>query len=109
MGRIRYMDLISRRSLLAGMAGAPAAAPLLRAQRAEVGAAAAPARLNVIEIVADTWSTHWINFCGAEQAYTPNLNALATKSYVFDDVYAEALPTIAARRSIYTGRRIFPG
>ena len=103
------MNRISRRSLLAGLAGAPAAAPLLRPRPAAGAPAATPARLNVIEIVADTWSTHWMGCYGAEQIYTPNVNALAAKSYVFDDVYAEALPTIPARRSIYTGRRIFPG
>jgi arylsulfatase A-like enzyme len=39
---------------------------------------------------------------------TPHLDALAAESLVFDRAYPESLPTLPARRAIYTGRRVYP-
>jgi arylsulfatase A-like enzyme len=39
---------------------------------------------------------------------TPHLDAFAAESVRFDRAYPEALPTLCARRTIYTGRRTFP-
>ena len=38
----------------------------------------------------------------------PHLDALAAESLVFDCAYPESLPTLPARRAIYTGRRVYP-
>jgi arylsulfatase A-like enzyme len=65
-------------------------------------------RLNLIHIGVDTWGTHWLGCYGAHQVRTPNADTLAAKSAVFADAYPEALPTLPVRRSLYTGRRIFP-
>ena len=95
------MDNLSRRSLLAGAMAAP-----LAAQNPAAAESAAP--LNLIHIGVDTWGTHWLRFYGNEQARTPSVDSLLSRSAVFADAYPEALPTLCARRSIYTGRRIFP-
>jgi arylsulfatase A-like enzyme len=39
---------------------------------------------------------------------TPNLDAFAAESVTFTRAYPEALPTLCARRSIYTGKRTYP-
>src|SRR5262249_17291502 len=94
------MSHLTRRSVLTGMAAVPAAAAQNQTQASE--------KLNLIHIGVDTWSTHWLGCYGNHEVRTPNVDALAAKSARFMDAYAEALPTLPARRSIYTGRRIFP-
>ncbi|HSU44526.1 MAG TPA: sulfatase-like hydrolase/transferase, partial [Casimicrobiaceae bacterium] len=39
---------------------------------------------------------------------TPHLDAFARESVRFTRAYPEALPTLCARRTIYTGRRTYP-
>ncbi len=39
---------------------------------------------------------------------TPNIDRLAAEGVLFERMRAEALPTICARRSMFTGRRLFP-
>ena len=39
---------------------------------------------------------------------TPNLDAFAAESVRFDRAYPEALPTLCARRTLYTGLRTYP-
>jgi arylsulfatase A-like enzyme len=95
------MTRFSRRSLLTGTAGA-AALPAAQAPQSPAG------KLNLIHIGVDTWGTHWLGCYGAAQARTPNVDALVGRSAMFTDCYPEVLPTIPCRRSIYTGRRIFP-
>jgi len=102
------MEQLSRRSILTGAAGAGGAG-VIRAP----GAAAAEARpgagpFNLIVIVMDTWGAYWLNCYGHSQVRTPHVDALASKSAMLLDAYPEALPTLPARRAIYTGRRIFP-
>ena len=68
----------------------------------------AEGRLNLIEIVVDTWGVHWMGCYGTTEVRTPSVDALARQSVMFMEAYAEALPTLPARRSLYTGRRVFP-
>src|SRR5438105_4478127 len=42
------------------------------------------------------------------EVHTPNLDAFARQSVVFERAYPEALPTLPARRGLYTGRRVYP-
>src|SRR6202790_2191144 len=90
---------ITRRDLLAAPMAAPGAA--LAAQQS-----AGP--LNIIHIGVDTWSAHYLGCYGNTEIRTPNVDTLASKSVVFEEAYPEVLPTLPARRAIYTGRRIFP-
>ena len=95
------MNRFSRRSLLAGAAGT-AALPAAQAPLAAGG------KLNLIHIGVDTWGTHWLGCYGAKHVRTPNVDALVARSAMFTGMYPEVLPTIPCRRSVYTGRRIFP-
>ena len=105
---------LSRRSLLTGLAGVTGVAVSLRGIPGSAGADGPSGqvrsgdRLNLIHIGVDTWGTHWLGCYGAQQVATPNVDKLAAKSAVFVDAYPEALPTLPVRRSLWTGRRIFP-
>ena len=91
---------LTRRSLLQGAAALPAAVPAMSQQT--------NGPMNLIHIGVDTWATHFLGCYGNQTIHTPNVDALAAKSVVFEDAYPEVLPTLPARRCIYTGRRIFP-
>ena len=65
-------------------------------------------KYNLIHIGVDTWGADWVGAYGNDFIRTPSVDGLLAKSAVFEDCYPEVLPTIPCRRSIYTGRRIFP-
>ena len=92
----------TRREFLTATA-AVTAAPLVR------GADAPAKKPNIIHINVDTWSAWWLGCYGNASIRTPNLDALAARSCIFLDAYAECLYTIPMRRVLYTGRRAFPG
>lgn len=64
---------------------------------------------NLIVIIADTWRTDHLGTYGNSRAKTPNLDALASQGVVFENMYADGLPTIPARRVYHTGKSIVPG
>lgn len=67
--------------------------------------------LNLIVIVCDTFRHDNLACYGSkwlENLETPNLDRFAEKAVVFNDAYAEGMPTIVIRRSLYTGRRVIP-
>ena len=64
--------------------------------------------LNLIQICVDTWGANWVGCYGKSPARTPFVDALAARSALFLDAFPESLPTLPARRSLYTGRRVFP-
>ena len=62
--------------------------------------------LNLIFIVADTFRRDNLGIYGQkwlESLETPNLDRFAQNAVIFDDFYAELLPTIPLRRTLYTG------
>jgi arylsulfatase A-like enzyme len=66
---------------------------------------------NVILVVFDSLRKDCVGLYGAApwgEVRTPHLNALAAESLVFGRAYPESLPTLPARRAIYTGRRVYP-
>jgi arylsulfatase A-like enzyme len=92
---------VSRRSFLEGSAGAAVGAVLgeagLFAQRPDLP--------NVLVVIVDSLRADavydgWIR--------TPNIDALARQGLRFTDAYPEAMPTVPARNSILSGRRVFP-
>jgi arylsulfatase A-like enzyme len=89
---------ITRRSLLAASAASPLAQPLQTAD----------GPLNLIHIGVDTWGAHHTGFYGHPEYRTPHIDHLMAKSGVFTQAFPQALPTIPARRALYTGRQIFP-
>ncbi|MGO8787462.1 MAG: sulfatase-like hydrolase/transferase [Terriglobia bacterium] len=67
--------------------------------------------LNLIFIVSDTFRRDNLGCYGQkwlESLETPNLDRFAQQAAIFDDFYAELLPTIPLRRTLYTGRRGIP-
>jgi len=95
---------ISRRVFLEAAGVAPA-----QRRRAAPRAESKPSdRLNLVVIVVDTWGAHWYGCYGNQEVRTPNVDALAARSAIFEEAFAEALPTLPARRALYTGRQIFP-
>jgi arylsulfatase A-like enzyme len=98
---------LSRRRLLqaAGVAGAGAALPL--AAGCAVGDDP-PEPENVVVIVIDSLRPDFVGAYGSPRVRTPHLDALFAKGLRFNRAFPEALVTVPARRSIFTGQRIFP-
>jgi len=67
---------------------------------------------NVILVVFDSLRRDALGCYGSPPAWasirTPNLDAFAQESVRFSRAYPESLPTLCARRAIYTGRRTYP-
>lgn len=66
--------------------------------------------MNVIVICIDSLRQDHVSFYAgaASPVPTPNIDALAAESVVFDNVYPEALPTIPIRTQLMTGQRTLP-
>jgi arylsulfatase A-like enzyme len=62
---------------------------------------------NVLVIVIDTLRADHVGAYGG-RALTPNIDALAREGLRFTRCHPEAMATVPARRSILTGRRVFP-
>jgi len=60
--------------------------------------------MNVIVIVTDSLRADHLGCYGNDWISTPNLDALAEESLVFDNAYAEGLPTMPERAAWWTGR-----
>ncbi len=95
---------ISRRRFLEVAGSAALAASLLR-DGAPAAAAVGPP--NVVLIVIDTLRSDHVSVYG-DRAHTPNIDSLAARGLRFTRAYPEAMATVPARRSIMTGRRVFP-
>ena len=65
--------------------------------------------LNLIVIIADTWRTDHLGAYGPSPAKTPCLDEFAKRSVLFENNYADGLPTLPARRVYHTGMSAIPG
>ena len=83
------------------------AAAALAAALPSPALAAARARPNIVLIVVDTLRADHVSAYGG-RARTPNIDALAARGLRFSRFYPEAMATVPARRSIMTGRRVWP-
>src|SRR5690349_23638585 len=63
---------------------------------------------NVVVIVIDSLRPDFIGAYGSPRVQTPNLDKLISRGLRFNRAFPEALVTVPARRSIFTGQRIFP-
>ena len=99
---------LSRRRLLqaAGVASAGAALPFAAASCADDDGDGRAE--NVVLIVIDSLRPDFVGAYGAPRVQTPNLDRLISKGLRFNRAFPEALVTVPARRSIFTGQRIFP-
>src|ERR687896_2651564 len=74
----------------------------------ETGSLAAQAdRPNVLLIVVDSLRTDFVGIYGS-RVRTPTIDAIAADGIRFTRAYPEAMPTVPARNSILSGRRVFP-
>ena len=71
----------------------------------ELAVAKADDRPNVLLIIVDTLRA---DHSFGKRARTPYIDALAREGLSFTSFYPEAMPTVPARRSILSGRRVFP-
>jgi arylsulfatase A-like enzyme len=85
-------------------AGASAA---LAATLSDPGAWAAARRPNFVVVIVDTLRADYVSAYGG-RARTPNIDELARRGLRFTHFYPEAMATVPARRSIMTGRRVWP-
>jgi arylsulfatase A-like enzyme len=65
-------------------------------------------RRNIVLVVVDTLRADHLGCYGHPTMPTPNIDALAADGVRFTRLHPEAMPTIPTRRSILTGRRVFP-
>src|SRR3954447_13497491 len=70
--------------------------------------------MNVVLVVFDTLRKDAVGSYGQTPPWdlgpiaTPNLDAFARESVQLTNAYPESLPTLCARRAIYTGQRTYP-
>ncbi|MFY9905162.1 MAG: sulfatase-like hydrolase/transferase [Terriglobales bacterium] len=88
-------------SLAAPAQNTPAGRP--PAPAAKHGIAATPAPPNIILITLDTTRADRMGFLGSKRGLTPNLDALARQSVVFERAYAQAPLTSVSHATILTG------
>jgi arylsulfatase A-like enzyme len=94
------MDPATRRRFLQGSAAAAAATldgPAAFARRRD--------RPNVLLVIVDSLRADAVF---ERHIRTPNMDALARQGLSFTDAFPEAMPTVPARNSILSGRRMFP-
>ena len=64
--------------------------------------------LNLVVIVVDTLRLDHLGTYGATRVKTPCLDQLASESVVFENAFADGLPTIPCRRCYHTGKSVLP-
>ncbi len=64
--------------------------------------------MNVVLVLLDSLRKDHVGVYGNDWIKTPNLDALANDSLRFTQAYPESIPTIPARRAIFTGTRTWP-
>ena len=63
---------------------------------------------NVILVIIDSLRRDHVGAYGNPWIHTPTLDAIAAESLLFTRAQPEAMPTLPARRAIYTGMRTWP-
>ncbi len=91
----------TRRQFLIGGAAAAGAAYASACMQRDPS----PGSLNVLVVIVDTLR---VDHSYGPRARTPNIDALAARGLRFTRAFPEAMPTVLARNSILSGRRMFP-
>jgi len=97
---------LNRRAFL-GAAGAVTAGMSTWGASACGGSDTGKGRPNVLMIVIDTLRADHVGAFGSH-VQTPNIDRLAADGVRFTRAFPSAMATVPARRSIFTGRRIYP-
>ena len=64
--------------------------------------------MNVIVIMEDSFRKDHLGCYGNKWIKTPNIDKFASNATIFDHAYAEGMPTIPVRSSLFTGRYTLP-
>jgi len=67
--------------------------------------------MNIVLVVFDSWRKDCIGAYGSPpwwKVRTPNMDRFAAESLIMTRAYPESLPTLPARRALYTGERVYP-
>ncbi len=64
--------------------------------------------MNVVVVLLDSLRRDHVGVYGNDWIKTPNLGTLAEGSMRFTHPYPESIPTVCARRALYTGKRTWP-
>ncbi len=99
---------LSRRDFLRAAGAGAAGATLLGAAGCANPLRSRSDRTNVVVVIVDTLRADHVGAYGARRVQTPNVDRIVDASLRFTRTYPEAMVTLPARRSIFTGRRIFP-
>jgi arylsulfatase A-like enzyme len=109
--RRKFLGVAGASAAGAGIAGATAWGSAEAATPPRAVGAADPPRAhgpNVLVIVLDSLRYDHVGANGNGWIRTPNIDAFARESLSFTRAFPEAMPTVPARRSLLTGRRIYP-
>jgi arylsulfatase A-like enzyme len=101
------MTSLTRRHLI-GAGAAGAAALGAAACKLSSSSAGSGDRLNVLLLIVDSVRSDFVGCYGTPQVQTPHIDSLAARGLRLNRFFPEAMPTVPARRTIFTGRRIFP-
>jgi arylsulfatase A-like enzyme len=99
---------LTRRGFIGGVGGSLAGAALLSGCIGDEGAGAKSDRLNLMLVIVDSVRPDFVAAYGATRMQTPAIDAVAADGLRFTRFFPEAMPTVPARRTIMTGKRIFP-
>ena len=64
--------------------------------------------MNIVLVIVDTLRQDHLGAYGNAWVKTPHLDAFAGEAVRFTRAYSESLPTVPVRRTLHTGRRVFP-
>lgn len=67
--------------------------------------------MNIVLVVFDSLRKDCVGVYGKPfwgKVYTPHFDAFASQSIIFTSAFPESLPTLPARRALYTGKRVYP-
>jgi arylsulfatase A-like enzyme len=99
---------VTRRHFI-GAAGASAAGlAMLGSSSCSTESKGSSERLNVLLVIVDSVRSDFVAAYGAARVETPSIDAVAAQGVRFTRFFPEAMPTVPARRTLMTGRRIFP-
>jgi arylsulfatase A-like enzyme len=99
---------VTRRQLIGAAGASAAAAAALGAGACASGSGKSGDRLNVLLLIVDSVRSDFVGTYGAPQVRTPAIDSLAAQGIRFSRFFPEAMPTVPARRTLMTGRRVFP-
>jgi arylsulfatase A-like enzyme len=98
---------LTRRGFVGAAAGAAALGSSACSLSAS-GSSGSSDRMNVLLLIVDSVRPDFVGCYGSPQVQTPNIDSLAAGGVRFNRFFPEAMPTVPARRTIFTGRRVFP-